>query len=151
MKDIKGYEGLYAVTSCGKVWSYKSKKFLIPSINSKKYLQVTLCKEGKSKQFLVHRLVAEAYIPNPDNLETVDHIDGNKEHNYINNLRWMTRADNTRKGRSKPIRCLENGIIYPSQNAAAKELGLDVGSVSKVVRGVMKQTKGFHFEYVINN
>jgi hypothetical protein len=58
MRDIKGYEGLYAVTSCGKVWSYRSKKFLKPYDNGFGYLYVNLNNDGKKKQFKIHRLVA---------------------------------------------------------------------------------------------
>ena len=103
MKDIKGYEGLYAVTSCGKIWSYKNKKFLNPSTNKKGYFQVVLYKNGKPKTHKVHRLLAEAYIPNPDNLPQVDHIDNDKTHNYINNLQWITNRDNCRKSKNKPV------------------------------------------------
>ena len=60
MKDIKGYEGLYAVTSCGKVWSYKSKRFLTPAKTHNGYLIVNLCKDGQGKMYRVHRIVAEA-------------------------------------------------------------------------------------------
>ena len=103
MKDIKNYEGLYAVTSCGKVWSYKSNKFLVPKCGKNGYLYVCLCKDGQKKWYRVHRLVAMAYIPNPDNLPQVDHIDNDRTHNYVNNLQWITCRDNVRKGRNKPI------------------------------------------------
>ena len=65
MKDIKGYEGLYAVTSCGKVWSYRRKIFLSPSYDNNGYLMVNLSVGGNVKTKYIHRLVAEAYIPNP--------------------------------------------------------------------------------------
>ena len=103
MKDIKGYEGLYAVTSCGKVWSYKYKKFLKPGVNRDGYLFVVLCKDGQNKLYKIYRLVAEAYIPNPENLPQVDHIDNDKTHNYVNNLQWITNRDNVRKSNNKPI------------------------------------------------
>ena len=73
MKDIKGYEGLYAVTSCGRVWSYRRNKFLAPATIKSGYNYVNLYKDGKKKFCRVHRLVAEAYIPNPDNLPQVNH------------------------------------------------------------------------------
>lgn len=90
MKDIKGFEGKYAVTSCGKVWSYRSKRFLKIEKTSNGYLRVYL----QDKHYYVHRLVAETYLSNPDNLPEVHHIDANKEHNYINNLQWMSKRDN---------------------------------------------------------
>ena len=86
MKDIIGYEGLYSITSCGKVWSYKNKKFLKPLSNGKGYLFVRLCKNGKIENKRIHRLVAEAYLPNPNNYDTVDHIDFNTANNCVNNL-----------------------------------------------------------------
>lgn len=86
MKDIIGYEGLYSITSCGKVWSYKSKKFLKSCNNNKGYLFVRLCKNGKIENKKIHRLVAEAYLPNPNNYDTVDHIDFNTANNCVNNL-----------------------------------------------------------------
>lgn len=105
MKDIKGYEGLYGITSCGKVWSYRSKKFLSPDKTSG-YERVILQKNGDKKRFLVHRLVADAYIPNPNNLPEVDHIDGNKRKNCANNLQWMSGLDNTRKANNVKVRCI---------------------------------------------
>lgn len=68
MKYIPGYEGLYAATSCGKVFSYRKKKFLSPRKNNSGYLRVALYKDGKVKDFLVHRLIAATYLENPENL-----------------------------------------------------------------------------------
>ena len=148
MKDVKNYEGLYAVTSCGKIWSYRSKKFLKPFADKNGYLKVGLYKDNKKKNFLIHRLVALAYIPNPDGLETVDHIDGNKEHNYINNLQWMTQKDNAIKGNSKKIRCVETGKIFDSATIAAKEMNISCSNISSVCNGKRKTAGGYHFEFL---
>ena len=94
MKDIKGYEGLYAITPEGEVWSYRNERFLVPKANSKGYLRVKLFKDGQMKRYRVHRLVAEAYLPNPDNLPQVDHINEDKTNNCVNNLQWITNRDN---------------------------------------------------------
>ena len=104
MKDIQGYEGLYAVTTCGKVWSYKRKKFLKPFFNQNGYHLVDLYKDGRKCTHKVHRLVALAYIDNPRDYETVDHIDGNKSHNNVQNLQWLSRGDNSRKYHGKNLR-----------------------------------------------
>ena len=157
MKDIKGFEGLYAVTSCGKVWSYRRKMFLKPYYNHKGYLLVDLRKGGIRKQTTIHRLVAEAYIPNPDGLDTVNHIDENKENNSSSNLTWMSNADNVRYGtgakrggisRSKPVRCVELDIIFASVTEAAEKLNLSQSGISNVLKGRYKTTGGYHFEYV---
>ena len=103
MKDVVGYEGLYAITSCGKVWSYKRKRFLTPYNSGNGYLKVKLFKDNEEKQYRIHRLVAEAYLPNPENLPQVDHIDNDKTHNYVNNLQWITHRDNSRKSNNKVI------------------------------------------------
>lgn len=101
MKDIEGYEGLYAITSCGKVWSYKSKKFLKARYDKDGYISVALRKDGKTKYFFVHRLVAMAYIPNPNNLPEVNHKNEIKSDNNINNLEWCTRKYNANYGTIK--------------------------------------------------
>lgn len=148
MKDIKGYEGKYAITSCGKVWSYISKKFLKPVPTHDEYMYVCLHKDGRNKCLKLHRLVAEAYIPNPDGLETVDHIDGNKNHNYVRNLRWMTREDNARRAQNKKIRCIETGEVFESATAAAKEMNISRGNISSTCSGRRKMAGGYHFEFV---
>lgn len=93
MKDIEGYEGLYAITEDGRVWSHKSQKFRKLG-RSREYLQVSLCKDGVTKQIMVHRLVACAYVDNPENKQTVNHIDGNPHNNHVSNLEWMTMQEN---------------------------------------------------------
>ena len=147
MKDVKGYEGLYAVTSCGKIWSYRSNKFLKPhTVNG--YLQVKLCKNGIRKFFFVHRLVAEAYVPNPQGLETVDHIDGNKDHNYVNNLQWMTLGNNIKKSKNKAVYCVELDKKFESANEAARKLGIHHGSISHCCRGERQTASGYHWKFV---
>lgn len=94
-KPISGYEGLYEVSNFGRVKSLKfgKEKILTPG-NYKGYLSVQLCKDGKRKMMRVHRLVAEAFIPNPNKLETVNHKDEDKTNNSANNLEWMSSVDN---------------------------------------------------------
>ena len=94
MKDIFGYEGLYAITEDGRVYGYKRKNFLKPRPDKDGYLYVTLSKESKPKTCRIHRLVAEAYLPNPNNLSEVHHIDADNTNNNVNNLQWVTREDN---------------------------------------------------------
>lgn len=147
MKRIKGYED-YGITSCGRVWSYINNRFLKQQTNYKGYLYVRLSKDGVATEYYIHRLVAEAYIPNPNNFETVDHIDNCKTHNWINNLQWMSREDNTKKAKNKKVFCKELNKIFDSLSNAAKELGIDKSNLSKACSGKQKTCGGYHWEYV---
>lgn len=81
MKDIAGFENEYGITSCGKVWSYKTSKFLKTSYDKDGYERITLVNSnGIRNSYLIHRLVAQAYIPNKLNLSDVNHIDRIKKH-----------------------------------------------------------------------
>ena len=148
MKDVVGYEGLYAVTSCGKVWSYKSKRFLTPEDNGHGYLRVKLCKDGKEKKYMIHRLVAEAYIPNPNNLPQVDHIDENKTHNYINNLQWITNRDNCRKSHNKPILQYTIEGEFVREWSSATDVGREAQSnIWYCLNGRTKTAYGYIWKY----
>lgn len=100
--DVVGYEGLYEVSSWGRVKSFprrytKHKKEIIlsNSINKQGYLNIKLCKESIQKEFKAHRLVAQAFIPNPNNYPLVMHKDDNPSNNYYKNLQWGTNKMNT--------------------------------------------------------
>lgn len=93
-KDIKEYEGLYQISNLGNVKSLKRNKLLKPIKDKDGYLCVTLYKMCKLKEKKVHRLVAQTFILNPENKPQVNHIDGNKQNNVVNNLEWCTRLEN---------------------------------------------------------
>ena len=148
MRDVKGFEGIYGITSCGKVWSYRRQKFLTPFYNTKGYLKVDLWKNGKVKQFFVHRLVAEAYIPNPDNLPQVDHIDNDKNHNYINNLQWLTNRDNCRKSKNKPILQFDLDGNFIREWECPADVGNEVrGNIRHCLKGKTKSAYGYIWKY----
>lgn len=97
MKPIKNYEEFYAISENGKVWSYRKNRFLKEIIGDGGYLQVNLFKSGSFKYFRIHRLVAEHFIKEIPSGLTVDHIDGNKKNNSVNNLQIITRGENSYK------------------------------------------------------
>ena len=150
MKDVIGYEGLYGITSCGKVWSYINNQFLTPYDNHG-YKMVRLYKDGEEKGKYIHRLVGEAYIPNPQNLPEIDHINENKEDNSVKNLQWLTKEDNIRKSKSKKVYCVELDRIFDSQKQAALELHLEQGNISRVCNGKARTTGGYHFNFIVES
>lgn len=95
-RPVKGYEGLYEVSNMGRVKSlhYGKERILRPSDNSTGYRIVELAKQAPKRK-LVHRLVAEAFIPSPMNLPVVNHLDGDKHNNCVSNLEWCTYRQNT--------------------------------------------------------
>lgn len=156
MKDIQGYEGMYAVTSCGKVYSYKSKKFLKPYKMKSGYLQVSLCKNSKQKKYSIHRLVQKTYLSNPDNLPQVNHKDENKENNALPNLEWCDQKYNSNYGThvqrvakacGKPIYCIELNRTFDGARAAARELGLQQSNITQCCKGKHKTCGGYHWKY----
>lgn len=89
-KDIKGFEGKYQVSNFGNVKSFSRGEHLLRLNGGKKYIQVILCKNGKTYAKLVHRLVADAFISNPNNFPCVNHKDENPKNNCVDNLEWCS-------------------------------------------------------------
>lgn len=158
-RAINGYEGLYEISTYGRVYGLPKPttqgKILKSSINSNGYPWVNLCKNGTQKAHRIHRLVAEAFIPNdnPSIKTDVNHKDGNKLNNTIDNLEWCSRAYNIqhafdtelRKDVKKVIR--NDGIVFDSESKAAKAIGTHQSNISAVCRGVKKSIKGYTFEF----
>ena len=170
---IKGYEN-YEVTCSGDVLNSKTGKALKPTNNGKGYLQVVLCKNGKGKKFLIHRLVAEAFIPNPLNLPCVNHKDENPSNNFVflnedgsvdeekSNLEWCTHEYNNRYGtrtermvktKSKPILQLRKDgslvRVWPSSMEIERQVHYSSGNITKCCLGKRHSAYGFKWCYTL--
>ena len=161
-KDIKDYEGHYQVSNLGRVKSIKFGKEIIlkQHINIKGgYYYVCLLKNGKHKNYYVHRLVAEAFIPNSYNLPQVNHRDENKLNNNVDNLEWCTNEYNHNYGtinerisqsQSKPVLQYDlNGNLikeWKSVNECGRN-GFNQGDICKCCNGKRKTAKGFIWVY----
>ena len=162
--DGEIYEN-YEVSNMGNVRSLNYNKtgevqVLKPFVASG-YLQVSLWKGGKQKMFLVHRLVAYAFIPNdnPTEKTEVNHISEVKTENRADNLEWTTpkqnanhgtRNERSGKARSKKVRCIETGVVYGSVMEVGRKLGLDPSHICACCNGKKsyKTCGGYHWEYV---
>lgn len=165
-RDIPNYKGLYQVSNMGNVRSMNynhtgKERILKPRTKKSGYLFVALCKDSKVKQYYLHRLVAQAFVPNddPENKTEVNHIDESVNNNKASNLNWMTPKENSnwgtgiersRKKRSKPVKQLTlNGAlvtIWPSTIEAGRN-GFSQGAVCACCNGQYETYKGFRWVY----
>ena len=153
MKDIKGYEGLYGITSCGKVWSYRNECFLKPISTRNGYLIVALYKDRQRKWYSLHRLVAEAYIPNTENLPQVNHRDENKANNSLQNLEWCDCKYNNNYGnkidrQKKSILQYDLDGNFIREWKCATDVGKEVqANICKCLKGKRKTAYGYKWVY----
>ena len=176
-RDIEDYKGKYQVSNIGRVkslertiWTgkgyYKTLPERILKLRKRKdgYLQIKLYKDGAEKVYLVHRLVSEAFIPNPNNLPEINHKDENKQNNCVDNLEWCSRSYNNRyNGRakkagkklaeklSKPVYSIskESGLItyWKSATVASRQIGISQSNICNCLKGKRKSTGGFYWIY----
>lgn len=132
-KVIDGYEN-YEVSTAGRVRNIATSVVLKPN-NCGRYLQVKLSQNSKRKNFLVHRLVASAFIPNPDNKPQVNHINGIKTDNSASNIEWTTPSDNIKHSYLKNLRCPTMG----ETNGQAKLVESDVLKIRQMSAGFTTQ------------
>jgi hypothetical protein len=152
-KEIKGYEGLYKVSTLGNIFSIRNKRLLKPIPNKTGYLTIVLCKDKIKTRYYIHRLVAGAFINNPKDKPQVNHINGFKDDNSYSNLEWCTSKENLKHARelglSNPIgedayrakltnedvRNIKrlNSIGFLSQKLIAKKYGVTQSNISNIV------------------
>ena len=157
-KQITGFEN-YEISSLGRARRSKDKRLIKPKNEFHGYLEYRLVKNGKRHFKKVHRLVAIAFIPNPDGLETVNHKDGDKTNNSVENLEWLSLADNIRHSmfvlgnipsqNRKRIKCIETGEIFDSITSACKKISGQQGNVSRAIKKGWA-VKGYHFVEIKN-
>ena len=115
-RDIPGYECLYKVSNLGRI--KRNGRLKTFRLDRGGYLTVWLCKDSEQKNYKVHRLVAQAFIPNPNNKLTVNHIDGYKQNNAVENLEWATHSENIIHANKTGLR-----TVTEAQRRAARETG----------------------------
>lgn len=165
-KDIPGYEGLYQVSNLGmvkriKILSRKEQRIIKQYADRSGYMTVYLYNgEGTRGFFLVHRLVAKVFVPNPWKKKEVNHIDGNKSNNTFDNLEWSTRSENILHaskslgkimGVHKPVRCIETNKVYPNMCIASKHTGVARSSINEIClhsNPHRKTAGGYHWEFI---
>ena len=150
-KEIQGFEGEYAISNKGNVKNLKSGRILGERYNSMGYKQIKL----KGKYYLIHRLVALAFIDNPNNLPQVNHIDENKKNNNVSNLEWCTALYNINYSSHK-YSCKINQLTLDGELVKAwessmqinRETGYSPGNIINCCRGKYKQAYGYRWQYV---
>ena len=162
-KDVKGYEGYYQVSNMGSVKSlertvrngrgYKiiPEKILEGYDNGNGYLYVKLCKEGKRNQYRINRLVAQAFLENPNSLPEVNHKDKNPKNNCVDNLEWCTRQYNVEYSKAKAVIGINkvSGLImeFPSTREAERQTGISNKNICACLKGRRKSAKGYTWHY----
>lgn len=159
-KDISGFEGLYQVSNLGRIKSTfreGTKGGIIKQFVINHYLKVNLHKQGKSHFIYTHRLVALAFVPNPENKPQINHINGRKHDNRSVNLEWVTSAENlehalnTGLRKTKKVGQYKNGELiatYRSCHYASKQTNVQYHTIYYCLGGIFKQAGGYEWKYV---
>ena len=159
-KDIKGYEGIYQISNKGRVKTLgnnrRKEKIREGIEDNTGYKRISLYKNRKEKKYSIHRLVAQAFLPNPDNLPVVNHKDENKLNNNVENLEWCTQEYNVNYSSSngrpgKKVICVETQQIFDSSEDVICKMFNGKGYPSNIRHNLYGRTKkayGYTFKYI---
>lgn len=165
--DIQGYEGLYQVSNLGRIKSLTYNKVRKPSITNAGYEHIILSKDGKTKPHSVHRLVALAFVANPNGYKYVNHKDENKLNNKASNLEWCTAKQNlihsnvidslltaSHKTNEKAVLMYKDGVLvgeFDSISKAAQAINSRQQHVTSCLYGKQNTTRGYSFKFKNND
>ncbi len=167
--NIKGFDGHYKINKAGEVKSFKNPNkeiILKQTLSTAGYPRVNLCKNGEDKKYFVHRLIAQAFIPNPDNKPCINHKNGTKTDNRIENLEWCTKGENNKHAydtklisskKNKPNKRSRAFIaiskkdlrtfIFKTKTKAVSELNMSEGYINNCLHG-REVSQNFKLEYL---
>ena len=162
LKDIPRYEGHYQASNYGQIRSIKFGKHKprLQHNTQNFYKNIRLCKKNIFCTFLVHRLIAQTFIPNPENKPCVNHIDLNRINNYASNLEWITHKENTHHAIKNGVNIGSKRKVfqydkkmnliakYDSISQVAKEINVSASSIGGCCKGRRKTAGGYFFEFV---
>lgn len=164
-RDVVGYEGKYLISNYGdlaRVHKYTPTRSKKPTIDEDGYLRTKLHDRSSTKYIGIHKLVAQAFIPNPENKPQVNHMNGDKKDNRVTNLEWVTASENNRHKfvvldpesyhkKRKAVRCEELNRTFESVTAASKELGIHRGDIRDVANGKPQHITagGYHWNWCL--
>ena len=167
-KDIPNYEGIYKVSNIGRIkmlernivdsWGRKvhKKEHILKPRTGNRYYMIALYKNRKREDLLIHRIVAETFIPNPENKPFINHKDENCFNNSVENLMWCTQKENMNWGTAidrrskklrKPVICIELGMLFDGLLEAEKQTGAKRPNICKCLKGIRETAGGYHWEY----
>src|SRR5574341_381012 len=147
IKDVKGYEGLYAVTSLGRIWSYRKKRWMKSWKDGYGYMRVTFCVDNETNQPRLHRLVGEAFVDNPKGKPQINHINGIKSDCRASNLEWCTCRENLQHAsdlglnrhfklsyQAKVFICQIYSALKPKKTWLAEIFGISPPGISYIIK-----------------
>lgn len=155
-KEVAGYPN-FEISNMGRLKNKVTGRISTGNLNDSGYMRCILYdKDGSRKYTKIHRLVAQAFIPNPDNLPEVNHIDGDKTNNKVTNLEWVSHKRNmehlyetkeVKHIKAQPVLCVETNKIFPSVRKAAEAVGVNKQRVCDAIHIPNRTAAGYHWKY----